>query len=285
MDIERINSVLTKAIVNLQSAEIEGMTEAAYKPKSPAAFGFKPKKAKKECSHRNKKGDFDSFNDCVKHLTKCKGKKPEDAKGICGGVMFGGRKQKKSDSDVTEAIVRGKTGSYNIPSPSSLAKRSSGLSREDELQMYKDVIALKKSKGEPVPREWLRGMAELEAGQAKGAKSGWVYSNKVFGHPEVTGASFRGYQNLVPIKVRSGDVKAIEKRIGWVQKKLSKLQKETAVIDARARGRMGTPAQKRAAKKKVKTRNFTDKLAVIDMLRGETMKELLSLRKELSKGG
>ena len=96
MDIERVNSLLLKAIMGLQDAELEGMTEASiggYKIPSPGQVG----KKKKGCSHRNKAGDFDSFNDCVKHLTKCKGRKIEDAKGICGGSMFGRRKSGGGD--------------------------------------------------------------------------------------------------------------------------------------------------------------------------------------------
>lgn len=69
-------------------------TVGGYKIPSPGQVG-----KKKKCSHRNKAGDFDSFNDCVKHLTRCKGKKKEDAKGICGGVMFGGRRKSGGEED------------------------------------------------------------------------------------------------------------------------------------------------------------------------------------------
>jgi len=99
MDIERINSVLVRAITGIQEAEIESISEAAYKPKSPAAFGFKPKSKGKKCSHRNKKGDFDSYDDCVAHMSKCKKMGNDDAKGLCGGVMFGGRRKAKGDDE------------------------------------------------------------------------------------------------------------------------------------------------------------------------------------------
>ena len=152
------------------------------------------------------------------------------------------------------------------------------ISREEKIQMYKDNIETQKAFGRPVPREWIKGLAELEGGKAKGAD--WVYSDKVFGHPQMT--SMKGYQHLIPIKVKAGDVKTVDRFIDRAQKILDKLQKETAVIDARAKGRMGTPAQKRAAKKTVSSHNFQEKLAVIDMLRKETMKELSSLRKEVA---
>lgn len=103
MDIERVNAVLVKAIVAFQEAEIEAMAEASvggFKIPTPAEVASKGKKKKaKECNHRNKKGDFSSFNTCVLHMTKCKGKSEADAKGLCGGVMFGGKRGggKKSD--------------------------------------------------------------------------------------------------------------------------------------------------------------------------------------------
>lgn len=99
MDIAQVNAVLERAIVSFQESEIEAMSEAAYKPKSPAAFGFKPKSKGKKCSHRNKKGDFDSYNDCVDHMSKCKKMKAADAEGLCGGVMFGSRRKSKSDDE------------------------------------------------------------------------------------------------------------------------------------------------------------------------------------------
>lgn len=90
MDIERVNAVLVKAIVGLQAGEIEGMTEASFKV--PA-----PKRKKKSCVHRNADGDFNTYDDCVDCMTGCKGKSKEDARGICGGSMFGKKKTEGLD--------------------------------------------------------------------------------------------------------------------------------------------------------------------------------------------
>ena len=100
MDIERVNMVLVKAIIGFQEAEIEDMTEATvggYKVPTPGQVAAKSKKSK--CSHRNKKGDFATYNDCVAHMTKCKKMGEGDAQGLCGGVMFGGKRGKKKKSD------------------------------------------------------------------------------------------------------------------------------------------------------------------------------------------
>ena len=98
MDIEKVNSVLQRAIVGFQESEIESMAEATvggYKIPSPKDVAKKSKK----CNHRNKEGDFPTFNACVAHMTKCKGMGEDDAKGLCGGVMFGGKKKKKGGDE------------------------------------------------------------------------------------------------------------------------------------------------------------------------------------------
>lgn len=104
MDIQRVNTVLVKAISGLQEAEIEAMSEATiggFKVPTPGQVAAKAKK-KSGCSHRNKKGDFPNYNACVAHMTKCKGMSDEDAKGLCGGVMFGGKRGKKKGDEEEE---------------------------------------------------------------------------------------------------------------------------------------------------------------------------------------
>lgn len=106
MDIQRVNTVLVKAIAGLQEAEIEGMSEATiggFKVPTPGQVAAKAKGKKKSgCSHRNKDGDFSTYNACVAHMTKCKGMSNEDAKGLCGGVMFGGKRGKKKGDEEEE---------------------------------------------------------------------------------------------------------------------------------------------------------------------------------------
>jgi len=109
MNIDQVNTVLTKAISRFQEAEIEAMSEAAYTPPSPSALARKAKngttqKAKKskgalktdsKCmkSYRNSKGSFKSFADCVAAFKSCSG--ASDPEGVCASMMIH-RKQKKS---------------------------------------------------------------------------------------------------------------------------------------------------------------------------------------------
>ena len=105
MDIERINSVLVKAIMGFQEEEIEAMAEATaggYKVPSPDEVAAKAKKKEepKKCSHRNKKGDFPNYDACVDHMDECEGH--ADPKGICAAIMFGGKRKKKADDEDEE---------------------------------------------------------------------------------------------------------------------------------------------------------------------------------------
>jgi len=103
MDIERVNSVLVKAIMGFQEAEIESMAEATaggYKVPSPAEVAAKAKGGEKKCNHRNKAGDFPNYNACVAHMDKCE--KHGDPKGVCGAIMFGKKKKKKKAEDEEE---------------------------------------------------------------------------------------------------------------------------------------------------------------------------------------
>jgi hypothetical protein len=95
MDIERINQVLTRAIVGLQDGELSGLSEATiggYKVPSPAQLAKKGKKRKRskqaKCmsKYRNDEGDFGSFKDCVQAFTNCK--KVRDPEGMCASMMF-----------------------------------------------------------------------------------------------------------------------------------------------------------------------------------------------------
>ncbi len=153
--------------------------------------------------------------------------------------------------------------------------------KDDQIQMYKDVISLKREKGEPIPRKWLQGLAKLEGGSAKG--DDWIYSDKVFGHPQAT--NIHGYQHLIPIKIKAGDYKTIERKLDHVQKVFDKLGTKLGKIEAIAKGRVrATPAQKKAAAKKLRSHEITEIQTIMDMLRDETMKELQSLYKEAKKG-
>lgn len=73
------------------------LEEAKFKVPAPKM------RKKKGCSYRNSDGDFTTFDDCVDHMTKCKGMKEGDAKGLCGGSMFGGKKKKTEESLMIEA--------------------------------------------------------------------------------------------------------------------------------------------------------------------------------------
>jgi hypothetical protein len=156
-------------------------------------------------------------------------------------------------------------------------------SDEDMLLMYQDNIATRKSQGQPVPRQWITNMAKLQA-KMKGGKTGdsWVYSDEVFGHPSAT--NIAGYQNLIPIRVKRGDVQAVDRKIQQAQRVVDKLQAETGKVHAIVNKHVrATLAQVRAAKKKMSSQNYAEKEAILDMLRKETMPELYNLEKEVAK--
>jgi hypothetical protein len=133
----------------------------------------------------------------------------------------------------------------------------------EQVQMYEDNIATKKSKGEKIPVTWLENLAALQA-KIRGAqpKAGEVFAREVFGHPLAT--SMAGYQNLIPIRVR--DVASVDRRIAQVQKKIDKLQEKFGKSQVKGKG----------GKKGPKLTIEED--AALEMLKNETMPELGRLR-------
>src|SRR5210317_2441209 len=103
-------------------------------------------------------------------------------------------------------------------------------SKEDAIQMYQDVIEMLRSQGKPVPRKYINKLAQLQGGKS-GEK--WIYSDQVFGHPQAT--NLPKYAHLIPIKVKAGDTKTIERKIDQAQKVLDKLQQQWGKIDAIAK--------------------------------------------------
>jgi len=107
MDIGQVNSVLLQAIIGFQEADIDGISEAAYTPPTPAALAKRGKKGKErkrptgpiksepDCmrKYRDKQGkDFNSFSDCVDAFRRCsKAKEPE---GVCVSIMKNRTKKK-----------------------------------------------------------------------------------------------------------------------------------------------------------------------------------------------
>ena len=171
-------------------------------------------------------------------------------------------------------------GGYTIPSPGDLSKNKNPtgwdkLDREEMIQMYKDNIETQKSLGRPIPRAWLKGLAELERGKSVGGVE-FVYSDRVFGHPQAT--NIKGYEHLIPIKVKAGDTRSVKRFIDRAQDVLNGLQRELSVIEATAKGRTSaTPAERKAAKRKMKSFSFDEKKTIVDMIRKETVRELQSL--------
>ena len=147
--------------------------------------------------------------------------------------------------------------------------------RQDFIYMLRLYIETLKAKGEPVPRRYIQKLKKLELGGKKKSKIDWVYSDdEVFGHPSAT--TLAGYQHLIPVKVKFGDMRAVDKFIDRAQKKVDKLQTEIGKVNAMSKG---TAAQKKAAKKKMQNANFKRKQSILSLLRDETMKELQSLAK------
>ncbi|MGW8180117.1 MAG: hypothetical protein ACWGQW_15360, partial [bacterium] len=138
-------------------------------------------------------------------------------------------------------------------------KQLSAEEKADRIQMLKDNIATKKAERQPVPQAWIDKLAELEGPEVA---PGEVAGAQVFGHPQATNLTTEGktYNNLIPIKARN--VEQIERRMDWTQE----------AIDA---------LQSRLVKRKGVKPLDIDEETVLELLKTETMPELMRLKKKL----
>jgi len=116
MNIERINQILNKAIVEFQEGELEGLAEKAvlggYKVKSPSAFGVEPEPPWREKMMNLNYADYTP-------LTKILGKKlqglKKDIPGVVGVKMF--KKEVFKGKDVErkyEVKFKGKNAPFGL---------------------------------------------------------------------------------------------------------------------------------------------------------------------------
>jgi hypothetical protein len=130
----------------------------------------------------------------------------------------------------------------------------------DLLQMVEDHIALKQAKREKVAPHLYSKRDELKAKLAGAAGGSYVYSEKVFGHPQATNLHPDRYGNLIPIKVNSPD--AVRRFIERAQTRVDELQ-----------AKLGSTGRLDAVEE-----------TILSLLREETMPELNRMLKCFNSG-
>lgn len=149
---------------------------------------------------------------------------------------------------------------------------------EDALQQYLDVIGIKKSKGESIPQGWIDRMGKVQALLNRETGEEGTYSIPVFGHPQAT--SFSKYVHLVPIKVRNSS--EVRRFMDRAQKEFDILAKKIGKAEAIAKGSIrSTPSQVKKAKQYLSSMEHTEDETFRDLIRDETLPELIRLLKVL----
>jgi len=162
------------------------------------------------------------------------------------------------------------------------AKSSPAVNREElegQMLMYKDAIAIKKAKGEPIPQKWLDGMADISDKRGgRTPETGLVASNHVFGHPETT--QDPKYANLIPIRV--GDIESVNRKTEQAQEIYNQLASKISTAQWQEKNKKTNPKAAKAASAYLQSHEGQSDIQNRDMLRNETMPELQRLRRELA---
>ncbi len=154
----------------------------------------------------------------------------------------------------------------------------------DMIQMYEDNIETKRYLNQPIPSEWVDGLAKAKASLAgKSNRDKWVYSLPVFGHPEIT--ALHGFQHLIPIRIERKKVRQVDRYLEKAIEKAGKLGEKWFVAESIVSGKrrpFGPFKTKKAAKTYLTSANGKEAMALHDIIREETIPELQRLRKAVA---
>lgn len=167
-----------------------------------------------------------------------------------------------------------KAGIANVNSAEDLAER---------LTMFDDAISTKRANGEKAPQEWLDKRAALADIMRGEMPQEGIASNPVFGHPQATSVGGGKYSNLIPIRATS--LEQVERFLERFEKVYSELAREVATAEYKAKQAKGQTKADKEARAYVQSTDFTDKQALVELMRDETRPELNRLLREAEKYG
>lgn len=193
-------------------------------------------------------------------------------------------------SPVTHPLT-GQTTPNNAPDPAdssnaaqSPAETAPNLEElQTRVQMYEDVIKLRREQGQPVPQEWIDKYAA--ARQAlhgeQGTEAAGISPLVVPGHPEhpLTDSSPLLRYGTVPLKV--GSVEQIQNRLFEAQKMLHDAEMKYNGAEYQQRTAKNAADQRKAAKTLSDLQNKGITPDALDALRNETIPELNRLFREM----
>lgn len=181
-------------------------------------------------------------------------------------------------SQATAPVPAEKPAAPSAEQPTSTTQEVDRQKLEDQRTLLRDVMSVKREKGEPIPDEWRKRLAEVEAQlSGESPSSGAIASDTVFGHPEATNIRPEKYGNLIPIKV--SDRASVEKFRLRAQAALDELQAKLGMADSIVRG--SVKGDKKKATSYLNSQQRVEDESVRDFIRNETLPELNRLWKSL----